>query len=118
MSTVIVNLTEQAVLQDIEQLLATYPDHPHQQAFAHPDLRQKLLAWVLSRVQNVFVVAESTDEIAIHPDHAPYCNDVRSCQEYVIRQGIQEILTQEQQTTNHHLLEEEDPELPTSHWFG
>jgi hypothetical protein len=118
MPTVIVNLTQQNVIQEMERVLETYPDHPYQQAFAHPELHQRLLAWVLSRVPNLFMVAEETDAIAIHPTYTPYCTDVRSCLEFVIRQGIQDILMQEQQTIEHCVPEEDDPNLPVSHWFG
>jgi hypothetical protein len=118
MSTVIVNLTQHLAIHDIERVLETYPDHPYQQAFSHPDFRQQLIAWVLSRVPNVFTVAQETDEMTIHPDYAPYCTDVQTCLEYVIQQGIQDILIREQKTIEHYLPEEEDPNSPVSHWFG
>ncbi len=46
----VVNLTQQSVLGEIESVLDTYPYQPYQQAFAIPDLRQELIAFVLSRI--------------------------------------------------------------------
>jgi hypothetical protein len=44
----IVNLTLPAVIEQIEKIVDTYPYHPHQQAFLIPELRQKLIAHVLT----------------------------------------------------------------------
>lgn len=55
MSKSIVNLTIPWVVAEIEQVLETYPHHPYQQAFANPDLRQELIAYVLTRIHNVYV---------------------------------------------------------------
>ncbi|MBD2081564.1 hypothetical protein [Leptolyngbya sp. FACHB-17] len=118
MSKTIVNLTEHHILQEIERVVEDYPQHPYQQAFSHPDFRQQLLVWVLNRVPSVFTLVEDTQEVSVHPTYAPYCSDPQSCTEFVIRQGIEEILVQNQQEIEHCLPEEEDAGLAPSHWFG
>ncbi len=56
MSYGLVNLTLPAVLQEIEYVLEEYPEHPYQTAFSLPELRQKLVAHVLSNVPNRYGV--------------------------------------------------------------
>ena len=48
MSKTIANLTLPVVVQEIEKVLGTYTDHPYQKAFSMPELRQKLIVYVLS----------------------------------------------------------------------
>lgn len=118
MSKTITNMIQYPILQEIERILELCPHHPHQQAFAHPDRHQQLVAWVLNRVPNVFIATEEGDEAAIHPNYAPYCSDQRSCLEYVVREGIQEILVQNQAEIEHDIPDEEISEEGASHWFG
>lgn len=123
MSKTIINLTQHSISPEIERVLELYPHHPHQQAFANPDNRQELLVWVLNRVPNVFTISEEADfeeneAVSVHPEYAPYCSDVQSCIEFVIRQGIEEILSQHQPEIERQLPEEESLEQPASHWFG
>lgn len=118
MSKTIINATHYPIVQEIERVLEQYPDHPYQQAFAHPDRHQQLVVWVLNRVPSVFVVAEETEDAIVHPDYAPYCSDQRSCMEYVIRQGIQEILAQDQAEIEQTIPTSETNEQAASHWFG
>lgn len=47
------NLAEQLVIAEIDNVLASYPYHPYQKAFAIPSLRQKLITYVLNRISSV-----------------------------------------------------------------
>lgn len=118
MSKIIINLTQHSILQEIERVLEQYPDHPYQQAFSHPDRRQDLLVWVLNRVPNVFKTIEDSQAAIVDLNNAPYCRDQQSCIEFVIRQGIQEILAQNQAEIDHNIPEEELIGQSSSHWFG
>ncbi|MCU0547901.1 MAG: hypothetical protein MUC48_01005 [Leptolyngbya sp. Prado105] len=113
-----INVTQYPILQAIEQILEQYPDHPYQQAFAHPARHQQLIAWVLNRVPNLFIVAEDTNAAIVHPNYAPYCHDQQSCLEYIIRQGIQEILSNDKTELAHEIPSAEDSDPSVSHWFG
>lgn len=118
MSKTIINVTHYPIVQEIERVLEQYPDHPYQQAFAHPERHQQLVVWVLNRVPSVFVVAEETEDAIVHPDYAPYCSDQSSCMERVIREGIQEILSQNQVEIEHAIPAAETAGQAASHWFG
>jgi hypothetical protein len=118
MSKVVINLTQQSILQKIEQVLERYPDHLYQQAFAHPDTRQELLVWVLNRIPNLFTVLETCEASGGYSGRASFYHDDLSYMEFVIRQGIREIMTQEQPIIEHYLPEREDTQLAASHWFG
>ncbi len=118
MSKTVINLTQHSILQEIERVLEGYPDHPYQQAFAHPDTRQELLVWVLNRIPNNFTTLELTESAIADSAYVPYKNDDKSCTEVVIQQGIQEVLNQKQPLIGRYLPEEEDARLAPSHWFG
>lgn len=48
MSHGLADLTLPVVMQEIEDVLEEYPEHPYQSAFAIPELRQKLIDHVFS----------------------------------------------------------------------
>lgn len=54
--TMVVNLTQQSIVGEIESVLNTYPSHPYQQAFAIPDLRQELITFVLNRIPSFYSI--------------------------------------------------------------
>ncbi len=62
MAHTIVNETLPVVLQEIENVLADYPTYPYQVAFSIEELRQKLIAHVLSQIPNRYSVIEDTQE--------------------------------------------------------
>lgn len=115
MSKKIVNLTSTVVAEEIETVLDTYPHHPYQQAFAIPDIRQKLTVYVLSRVRNLYTVVEEAQEISRSPN---LCNSLeqRSSIEPLVRHGIQHILQENSDWISHHIHNEASP--APSRWFG
>jgi len=54
----LLNLTLLVVIEEIENILATYPTYPYQQTFSAAGLHQDLVAYVLSRVPNRYKVVE------------------------------------------------------------
>ena len=56
MSYELINLTLPVVVAKIEDVLENYPEHPYQIAFSMPELRQRLLAHVLTRTPNYYAV--------------------------------------------------------------
>jgi hypothetical protein len=115
MTTTIVNLTLPLVVEQIETALEDYPYHPYQQAFAIPHLRQKLIAYVLSRVSNCYTVLEE-GENSPHPISCSF--DSRWQIKNLVKQGIQDILQQHWEWSIHHLPAELEAGLAPSHWFG
>jgi hypothetical protein len=53
----LINLTLPRVVQSIDEVLEDYPEHPYQSAFLIHQLRQKLIAHVLSNVPNRYAIA-------------------------------------------------------------
>jgi hypothetical protein len=62
MSHKIINLTLPIVLQEIENVLAEYPEYPYKATFAVEEFRQKLIAHVLSHIPNRFTVIDDSEE--------------------------------------------------------
>ncbi len=61
MSYPLINLTLPVVIEEIENVLEEYPVHPYQVAFSIHELRQKLIAHILSHIPNRYAV-EGTHE--------------------------------------------------------
>ncbi|QZZ22154.1 late competence development ComFB family protein [Leptothermofonsia sichuanensis E412] len=114
----IVNLTVPTVLAEIEQILTTYPHHPHQQIFSSPDVRQELIAYVLTRIHSVYVAVDRGEAITDKVETLPPSTETRAHLESFIHQGIHEILQKHQDATEHQIPEENDGYLAASHWFG
>ncbi|MBW4614849.1 MAG: hypothetical protein KME21_16550 [Desmonostoc vinosum HA7617-LM4] len=122
----VVNLTQQSVIGEIESVLDTYPYHPYQQAFAIPDLRQELVAFVLNRIP-CFYSAVSEGQISLaeaEKENLPYYKFPRQPLEQqmhlqnLIHQGIYAIVKQKSDWISHHLCETFQPDCEPSHWFG
>ena len=56
MSHELINLTLPTVIQEIENVLNEYPEHPYQSAFSIHELRQQLIAHILSQIPNRYAV--------------------------------------------------------------
>ncbi|MGE5658766.1 MAG: hypothetical protein ACM37W_19390 [Actinomycetota bacterium] len=63
MAKQLLDLTLTVVINKIENILSTYPNSPYQKAFFFDELRQDLLAYVLSRVPNNYAVIEQTQPL-------------------------------------------------------
>lgn len=53
----LINLTLPTVLQEIDDVLDEYPEHPYQSTFLIDEFRQKLIAYVFSYVPNHYTIA-------------------------------------------------------------
>lgn len=86
------NLTLPIVLQEIENILVTYPEYPYQKAFSDEGLRQDLVAYVLSRIPNKYTVLEVTDFFS-KQNISPPCPSQQILDiEHYIHLGIRHIL--------------------------
>lgn len=118
MTKTVTNLTIPTILAKVEEILETYPHHPYQQAFANPDIRQELIAYVLTRIHNEYGAIEETEEWLIEADITREVFLGESDTDDIVHQGIHHILEQNQETVRQHIPEEEDPRSMPSHWFG
>lgn len=115
MTKAVVNLTIPMVVEHIETALEDYPHYPYQKAFAIPDLRQKLIAYVLSRVANSYTVSGEGDNSITFRN----CSSDQQLQiENLAKQGIQDILQQYWEWIVRHIPSESESGLVPSHWFG
>jgi hypothetical protein len=119
MTKAIVNLSLPLVIQQTEAVLETYPHHPYQQAFSIPDVRQKLICYVLSRMPGLYTVVEETERQFVNPSSMCSTLGQRNCQiETLIRQGIQSILSENLDWIDRHIPEEAESRQMPSNWFG
>ncbi|MDZ8189648.1 MAG: hypothetical protein RMX96_33025 [Nostoc sp. ChiSLP02] len=122
----VVNLTQQSVVGEIESVLDTYPYHPYQQAFAIPDLRQELIAFVLSRIpcsysvisDGQFPLANIEQESLLNYQLPRKRLEQQLHLQNLIHQGICLIVQEKSDWITHHLCETVHPGCEPSHWFG
>ncbi|MFN6514574.1 MAG: hypothetical protein RMY29_008740 [Nostoc sp. CreGUA01] len=122
----VVNLTQQSVIGEIESVLDTYPYHPYQQAFAIPDLRQELIAFVLNRIPSFYSViseghiplAETEQESLLNYQLPRKRLEQQLHLQNLIHQGICSIVQEKSDWISHHLCETVQPGCEPSHWFG
>ncbi|MBW4642016.1 MAG: hypothetical protein KME23_03180 [Goleter apudmare HA4340-LM2] len=122
----VVKLTQQTVLGEIESVLDTYPYHPYQQAFAIPDLRQELIAFVLSRIPCLYYTM-SEGQISL-PEVDKECSlnyklprsplEQQLHVQNLIHQGIYSIFQEKSDWISDHLCQAVQPGSEPSHWFG
>lgn len=116
MSKTITNITLPVVIEEIGKVLEPLPHYPAQQAFAIPELRQKLTAYVLSRISNCYAVVEDEEPIT---SKFVWCSSQQRLQiETLVAQGVQDILEQNLNWVFHHIPEKIDPDNAPSNWFG
>lgn len=118
MTKTIVNTTLPIILAEIEAILGTYPDHPYQQAFAIPDLRQTLIADVLSHVTSCYVTVEQRHIEAATIRLSDVSELELSCLQTLIHEGIHRILVQEASRVQHQIPEGVNSGRAASDWFG
>ncbi|MDF5709378.1 MAG: hypothetical protein PUP90_17370 [Nostoc sp. S4] len=122
----VVNLTQQSVVAEIEIVLDTYPYHPYQQAFAIPDLRQELIAFVLNRIPSFYSVISDGHIPLAKVEQGNLLNyqlprkplEQQLHLQNLIHQGICSIVQEKSDWINHHLCETVQPGCEPSHWFG
>ncbi|MDJ0674369.1 MAG: hypothetical protein QNJ36_03035 [Calothrix sp. MO_167.B42] len=114
----VINLTQQSVIAEIESVLGTYSYYPYQQAFAIPELRQDLIAYVFSRIP-CFYNNQETDNACDWSDKLPRNPLEHQIHiEGLIYQGIQSIIQAKSECISHHLCATVQPGCEPSHWFG
>lgn len=55
--------TRKVVIKEIENVLKEYPEYPYQAAFRLPELRQQLIAYVLSHNPNCSTIAKNSQSL-------------------------------------------------------
>lgn len=99
----IVNLTRLVVDAEIEQILELHYHHPYQTIFANLDLRQELVAYVLTRTRNVYIAVQQGEESRLNVETISYLTEAKLHIEEFIHQGIQHILQKYRSMVSHFL---------------
>ncbi|MCY7407197.1 MAG: late competence development ComFB family protein [Alkalinema sp. CAN_BIN05] len=108
----LINQTQSIIQREINEVLETYPHHPYQQIFAHPDHRQELVAYVLNHVPSIYTSVDITShEFTLASPTAILVNV-----ETTIHRGISQLLRG--QSLEHEVPSISDPSLMASNWFG
>ncbi|MDX2217092.1 MAG: hypothetical protein SFY66_27745 [Oculatellaceae cyanobacterium bins.114] len=118
MTKTIVNLALSVVIKEIEDALDSYPYHPYQQTFSVPEMRQRLISYVLSRVPGHYTVVDDSEEVFI--DTASLCTSTTEKLqiEALIHTGIERILQEDSDWGDRHISHEAAPGCAASNWFG
>lgn len=118
MKTQIVNLTLPLITREIEQVLETYPDHPYQQAFANPELRQRLIAFVMSQADCKYGVMDQEHPMQIEPEISLASVEDKVYLEQCIHHGIRQLLIQQAEWIEQRIPQSSKSDREPSHWFG
>ncbi|MGI0493649.1 hypothetical protein ACN4EG_17855 [Alkalinema pantanalense CENA528] len=118
MTKTLVNLTTPVVLAEIEEVLSNYPDYPYHKVFANPDMRQELVAYVLTRVQSIYSTcdADQSEEQQSFTNGRICSVQAEESIPMLIHEGILELLKEFSDPAQ--IPEECDAGLAPSHWFG
>lgn len=118
MSHELINLTLPFVTAKVENVLEDYPEYPYQIAFALPELRQMLLAHVLTHTPNRDTVAG--DKLTPKDPKFPYPSSVqeRVRMENLIHGSILHILRENAEWVGCQITKIESSDWALRNWFS
>lgn len=117
MRQTIINLAFPVVNEIIEDVLATHPIEHHRQALAADESRDKLIAFVTSRMPACYMTVSESDAFSITAPMSCYSVEQHRQIRQLVNQGIQKLL-------NYPMLNVAGPASPPhmvvepSTWFG
>jgi len=104
----LINLTLPFVIEQVQDILDDYPERPYQVAFSIHELRQKLIAHVLSQIPNRYTV-EGVQEPPRDPKlRYPSSLEQRLHMETLIRGSILHILRENADWLGRHIFQTEN----------
>ncbi|MBW4485706.1 MAG: hypothetical protein KME14_24520 [Tildeniella torsiva UHER 1998/13D] len=118
MTQTIINLTLPIVTDKIDDILAAYPLYEYRQVFAVPELRQKLTAYVLSRLPVVYVTMDSSTACDMTTSGHCYSSEQHSQINQLIHQGLEALLGRPETWHRRPSPELVEAEPIPSSWFG
>ncbi|TVP67490.1 MAG: hypothetical protein EA342_08610 [Leptolyngbya sp. LCM1.Bin17] len=118
MSQTIVNLTLPTVTEKIDAILAIYIAQGYFSDVDHHDLRQRLAAYVLSRLPVVYVTMDSTAACSLESPSECYSPAQHEQMSRLIHQGIEVLLRMVTASYDHRDRELADTGASPSNWFG
>jgi hypothetical protein len=101
MDITIINMTFLKVNGELEQFSThIYPNSTYQKILRNPQLREKLLAFVLSRIPNHYVAFSADKIISISPESLNDNHSQRQELKKLIQQGVVHLILSEINTTS------------------
>ena len=92
MSQKIINLTCLLIIQEVQDILATYPE-TYQAVLAPAELRNQLINQVLSQIpEQSYTILNESEQLPKNPRRFYSCIEERMMVEKLIRQGIVNLL--------------------------
>jgi hypothetical protein len=92
MASTIVNVTLLKVIEELENILESDLDQSDQKALTDPELRQKLISFVLNRMPNRYLTIESEKVASITSRFVVFTTQEKLKIENLIHQGISHLL--------------------------
>ncbi len=86
------NLGLVVVNEEIENALDLYPDEPYKRAFANPELRQKLVNYVMSGIQGIYPALEQNSSLPVTTKFPYRSLELRLHIESYVHWGIEYLL--------------------------
>lgn len=117
MSRTITNLALPLVIEEIETVLDRHHYHPYRQAYATPELRQQLIAYVLNTVPAFYAMVDDDGNAAI-ADIEIVPSTIRQRMHSAVMEGIERILEDNAAWVSQHIPEEQNAACAPSSWFG
>lgn len=112
------NLGLVVVNEEIENALELYPDEPCKKAFANPELRQKLVNYVMSGIQGIYPILVNKPSFPAK-NKFPYRSlELRLHIENYVHWGIEYLLAANTNWVGHLTTQEAQPSYTPSHWLG
>jgi hypothetical protein len=114
------NLGIVVINEEIENALDLYPDQPYKQAFAHPELRQKLINYVMGGIQGLYPVLVNQQNLSTKMKFPYRSLELRLHIENYVHWGIEYLLAANSAWVGHHHLssQEVQPSYTPSHRFS
>ncbi len=98
------NLGLMVVNEEIENALDLYPDEPYKQAFANPELRQKLVHYVLSGIQTIHPVQAKMHTVPVKTKFPYRSLELRLHIENYVHWGIEYLLEANFEQVKHSMV--------------
>jgi hypothetical protein len=110
MQTKVVNLGMEIVNEEIKQALELYPDEPYKKVFASPELRQKLISYVMNKIQEAYSDLENTPNRQAQPKFPYRSLELRLRIENYVHRGIERISQVNSNLVRHSFSQDPQPD--------
>ncbi|MBE7382669.1 MAG: hypothetical protein F6J95_014800 [Leptolyngbya sp. SIO1E4] len=118
MTQAIVNLAVPVITGKVDEVLGTYPVSPCQQVFASKTMREKLIAYVLSRVPARYATLETVKTCSAEMPASCFSCEQQTQMDRLIHLGIEHLMTQQQTWETAAQTASVARNLSPSTWFG